>query len=102
MIRVIVSYREGKIVSIVASGHAEFADHGKDLVCAGVSSIITGSANALYEMCSLEDMVISNKQCVLNSDGSDKALHILETTYYQLKTMEDRYSKFIHIQTQEV
>ncbi|MCF0115931.1 MAG: ribosomal-processing cysteine protease Prp [Erysipelotrichaceae bacterium] len=102
MIKVIVSYRNNKIIEIAATGHAGFADKGEDLVCAGVSSIIIGSANALYEMCAIEDIVISNKQSVLKSDGSEKANHILETTYYQLKTMEDQYSKFIHIQTQEV
>ena len=38
----------GEIVNgLEVKGHANFAEHGKDLVCAGVSCIITGGFNAL-------------------------------------------------------
>ncbi len=32
---------------IVISGHASFADYGKDIVCASVSSIVTTTINAI-------------------------------------------------------
>ena len=33
--------------NICINGHAEFADYGKDIVCASVSSIVTTSVNAI-------------------------------------------------------
>ena len=32
--------------SIVMTGHADYADYGKDIVCAAASSIVTTSVNA--------------------------------------------------------
>ena len=47
MIRVSI-ISSGEIVNgLEVKGHANFAEHGKDLVCAGVSCIITGGFNAL-------------------------------------------------------
>ena len=33
---------------IVISGHANFSDYGKDIVCAAVSSIVTTCVNDIY------------------------------------------------------
>jgi hypothetical protein len=33
---------------VIISGHANFNDYGKDIVCAAVSSIITASVNDIY------------------------------------------------------
>ena len=33
---------------IVISGHANFNDYGKDIVCAAVSAIVTASVNDIY------------------------------------------------------
>ena len=38
---------EVKDKEIVISGHANYADYGKDIVCSSVSSIITTSINAI-------------------------------------------------------
>jgi len=50
---------------ITISGHAGFADYGKDIVCASVSSIIIACAN---------DMLIVNKNAVVYSDDGDKVV----------------------------
>jgi len=34
--------------SIIISGHAEYDDKGKDIVCSSVSSIVTTTVNAIY------------------------------------------------------
>ena len=39
MIKVIITKKNDDIIKVECSGHAEFADYGKDIVCAGVSSI---------------------------------------------------------------
>ena len=35
--------------NIEISGHAKYAEHGKDIVCAAVSSIVTTSVNAILK-----------------------------------------------------
>jgi uncharacterized protein YsxB (DUF464 family) len=52
MIEVVVNRRpsDRSIRSFQVSGHAEFDKPGKDLVCAGVSSIAVGTVNAIEEV----------------------------------------------------
>ena len=47
MISISILKHNGIIEEMNVSGHAEYADKGKDLVCAGVSTIMIGSLNAL-------------------------------------------------------
>lgn len=42
MIKIVVSYDEIKI-----SGHADYADYGKDIVCAAVSSTVITTVNGI-------------------------------------------------------
>ena len=48
---------------IEISGHANYADYGKDIVCASVSSIIVTSTN---------DMLTINKDAVEYTDNGNK------------------------------
>ena len=38
-----------KIISIEVKGHANSAEYGKDLVCAAVTTVMTGGMNALQD-----------------------------------------------------
>ena len=42
--------RQGKLETLLAEGHAGYAEMGQDLVCAGVSCITIGTNNALDEL----------------------------------------------------
>ena len=42
MIRVLVKTKEQQITQITLKGHADSDEHGKDLICAAVSTTITG------------------------------------------------------------
>lgn len=104
MIKVLISNRNNEIVDIEISGHAESNVHGRDLVCAGVSSVAIGTLNAIeeltYQSCEMkmEDGFVSIK-VIQNS----KTLQIiLQTLLIQLKTIEFNYSKYIKIKKQEV
>ncbi|MCC2685291.1 MAG: ribosomal protein [Paenibacillaceae bacterium] len=52
MIEILVNRRQSdrSIRSFQVSGHAEFDKPGKDLVCAGVSSVTVGTVNAIEEV----------------------------------------------------
>lgn len=108
MIKVSVSYQDSRILNLSITGHAMSAKHGQDLVCASVSSIATGALNALdqiaSEACDLtlvkgEDALIEVK--VLKNENHDVQV-ILQTVLLQLETIENQYSKYIHISKQEV
>ena len=47
MIKVLIKLEEKKFKSLEINGHANSAPHGEDLVCAGVSSVLTGGLNNL-------------------------------------------------------
>lgn len=40
----------GRISAFEMDGHADFAEHGKDLVCAGVSAVSFGAVNAIVKL----------------------------------------------------
>lgn len=42
--------RERRIYRVHVKGHAGFADYGQDIVCAAVSAIVIGMANATEEL----------------------------------------------------
>ena len=41
---------KNKIDSISISGHADYEEYGKDIVCSSVSSIVTTTVNGIYEI----------------------------------------------------
>lgn len=50
MIKVSITKKDNKIDRIVMSGHAEYDDYGKDIVCAAASSIVITSVNAIQRI----------------------------------------------------
>ncbi len=47
----IVFFTEGdKYKGFVASGHADYADEGEDIICAAISVLITNTINAIAEI----------------------------------------------------
>ena len=42
--------KSGRIHSFEMTGHANFAEHGKDLVCAGASAVSFGAVNAIISL----------------------------------------------------
>lgn len=98
MISVNVSFIGKNIKKLIASGHAEYDEAGKDLVCAGVSAVVIGGINALEnEMANLSIINKKNEIGVDVINDNDKIQVILNTIYIQLKTIEESYSKYIKI-----
>ena len=102
MIKVCIK-RENKLISqISASGHALFDQYGKDIVCAGVSSILIGGLNAIdhfkmIDLCNYQ--VEPGKVDIIIKDCLNHELQvILETLVVQMKTIQESYSNYISIQ----
>ena len=100
MIKVKINKTNNKYSSLIVSGHSNYDEHGKDIVCAGVSAIVVGGLNAL---------TIENKKKIfakvddgyVNIDvldlNDDKLQLIIDVMVIQLKSIEESYKKYIKI-----
>lgn len=104
-------YRDKKknITKYLVEGHAEFAEHGEDIVCASISILAQTTVLALHELLSI-DVVYETKDgwlsCELPSnlpdDIREKANLLLNTMLIGIKGTQGMYSKFIGFHDEEV
>ena len=62
LIKVKFEYKNNKIIGFKVSGHANYDDYGKDIVCASVSSIVITSINLMIS-------IDSNSISYVDADG---------------------------------
>ena len=79
-------------------GHADFAEYGRDLICASVSSIVYGLMNALDEIEGVTMKELKDRIEIVNKSGSPKANDFMELALIQLKTIEESYGEFIKVE----
>ena len=99
MIKAIFQADEDRYISLDVSGHAEYGEYGKDLICASVSSIMFGFMNALDAL--EENVQISqseNRITIVDQSGSEIVQHYFELVITQLKTIEASYGDFIRVE----
>ena len=94
MIKVVVNPKEIRI-----EGHAMYDVHGKDIVCAACSSIITTSVNGILK---LDKEAISYKQTedgiIINIKKEDNVTNtLIENMLDLLKELEQSYPKNISV-----
>jgi uncharacterized protein YsxB (DUF464 family) len=95
----------GTIQSFEMSGHALFADRGKDIVCAGVSAVSVGAINAVHELTGvtpdLEHRADGFLRCVipetLPENTHEKVQILLEGMAVSLRSIEETYGEHIKI-----
>lgn len=98
MISVNVTFIGKDVKTLTVSGHANYDQYGKDIVCAGVSAVVTGGINALEsEINSIKIINEDNKLGVEVINSNEKIQIILNTILIQLKTIENSYKKYIKI-----
>ncbi|UXR77412.1 MULTISPECIES: ribosomal-processing cysteine protease Prp [unclassified Staphylococcus] len=103
MIHVDISLNEeGHITDFVMDGHADFAEHGQDIVCAGASAVLFGSVNAIMGLTSERpDIDYSDDGGYFHVRSVDtkneQAQLILQAMLVSLQTIEDEYSDFIKL-----
>ena len=107
MIQVVIKEKNQQILDIEVSGHANSAEHGKDLVCAGVSTACVGIANALVKNHFLKDQLgnldIKKGYVHIEVLKSQKDIQVvLETFVTILETIEESYAKYMKITKMEV
>ncbi len=106
MITVDFDYKEGKIISFTMNGHANFAKHGSDLVCAGASAVAFGAVNSIYSLTDIKPDIDAGKEggylrCRIpesdSAESLDKVQLLLEAMRVSLQTIEQDYGKYIKI-----
>ena len=98
--------QDGKIQSFTMSGHANFAKHGSDIVCAGASAVSFGTVNSIMSLTDVKPIIdMSGKggylHCQIPADllaeSEEKVQLLLEAMLISLQTIERDYGKYIKI-----
>lgn len=101
MIKITLIYRQAELIGLSLQGHADDADEGQSLVCAGVSTCFIGALNALSEPDNFQITYEKGNglvQALGDVNAHDKT--VLEVLKVQLETIEESYNDFIHIITE--
>ncbi|MCL6428653.1 hypothetical protein LT335_00192 [Spiroplasma sp. JKS002669] len=100
MVKTNFYYQKDQIVKVEVSGHSNFDQVGKDIICAGISAIVFGTLNALDNLVSQQEVKIvepKTKVIIEVLKPSDNNQMILQTMFWQLKTISNQYRKNIII-----
>ena len=99
MISAVYEVKHGNYVSLSVTGHAEYGEYGKDLVCASVSSIMFGFMNALDALNTKIDIEQLENEIVINNHSNLTVVDdYFELVIMQLKTIEESYGDFIKVE----
>ena len=108
MIKVEIVKEVEIIKQVTVDGHADYAEHGSDIVCAGVSAVIFGLINAVDELDEDVQFDISASEdetghlTYRSLESTDKEQLLLNAMLVALKTIEENYSDYITIEVREV
>ncbi|WP_044640548.1 ribosomal-processing cysteine protease Prp [Risungbinella massiliensis] len=106
MIRITVERdRDGSVSRVTVKGHANYGEHGRDLVCAAVSGITIGMANAIEQ---LTDTTLhqpddgEGKVDLRIPEDVEETTHqkltlLLEATFLALKNVADEYPAYVSL-----
>ena len=108
MISVVISKHANEYKCVSLKGHADYADHGQDIVCASVSVLVINTFN------SIERFTEDGFSCEAAEDGglmvmdfpeklSDKAELLLDSMVMGLEEIQKQYGdEYISLQYKEV
>jgi uncharacterized protein len=98
--------KEGKVQAFTLSGHANFAERGQDIVCAGVSAVSFGAINSIMALTKVKPQIKQGGKggylrCELpdieDAITEEKVQLLLEAMIVSLQTIERDYGKYIQI-----
>ena len=102
MIKVVIKETD-KINSVEISGHSGYDVHGKDIVCASVSSIILTVVNCIMNIDNSSIEYIDDGDMVsITKINDNKTIDtLLDTMISILKDLENQYKENIKIESEE-
>ena len=98
MIKVRIVKKNDIIESISANGHAEYANYGKDIVCASFSTMMIVTINSIID---IDNDAISytnnNDLKIINIKKDNITNSLLNTLVSMIYELRDNYDKNINI-----
>lgn len=85
-----IKYKTGDEFLLKATGHADYAEHGKDIVCAGVSALFF----ALMKKAE-DDMQKGLLFCDVSTSGDEKSIRIYHIRGYYMQQVEQYFDTII-------
>lgn len=106
MIHVDFIRHEERVVAFEMDGHANFAEQGADLVCAGATSIAFGMVNAISERMGVEPVMEEDDGYLYysvpeNIEADDAVQILLEGMEHQLISLAYSYPDYIMINSKK-
>ena len=105
MIRAEFFYKKGEPRSFKISGHAGYAESGKDIVCASVSSAVEMAINGITEIVKVNCEVKvygDTVECILPESSRPAAWHFVSALRLHLKNLSEDFPKNINLIITEV
>ena len=105
---VICKDHEGAYRQLSCSGHAGYANAGKDIVCASVSVLVFNTINALTELAgeSFEISVSEDDgfiQCDFSNPLQERSVFLLDAMVFGLENIQREYGKkYLQVKFKEV
>ncbi|QQY77898.1 ribosomal-processing cysteine protease Prp [Mycoplasma mycoides subsp. capri] len=96
MVDIIINYKNNKIIQFQMKGHANSDEYGKDLVCAGLTAIVSGALNAIdfYYKNDVDIEVLKNKITIIVKQENNNNLQLmLDMLKIQIQTITIQYPK---------
>jgi len=94
--------KRGFITSFEVKGHADYAEHGSDIVCAGVSALTQAAVLGLQQVCGLKIQMKKapgDMECRLPAIGTpeqySRGQAILESMILGLRGIEEEYGDYL-------
>ena len=84
-----------KLLTLSALGHAGFAPHGSDIVCAGVSGIIMGLCASLDSTCA--ETHISSGRAIIRAHDSRETRYMFRFAEKALGLIAAEYPQFVKL-----
>lgn len=104
MVQILISKsNQGKIEKIEVDGHADSGPYGNDLVCAAISAVVVGCSNSFTFPKNLK-IEIAQGHYLLDTYGfcSYCDYFVVRTLYICLKTIAEKYPRFVNWKEREI
>ena len=100
--------RQGAYRALRCSGHAEYAEYGKDIVCAALSALVINTLNSLEQLCNLPIHPETDEKsgliaCSFPKEMGEKAVLLLDSLVLGCVGIEKQYGgKYCKVKFEEV
>ncbi|XMB87383.1 ribosomal-processing cysteine protease Prp [Mycoplasmatota bacterium WC44] len=97
---IVANFTYGDEFVFEMSGHAEYDESGKDIVCAAASSIAITSLKAIDKFLNKEDYVLIENDGYLKlivKNNNDEVQLLLENLIETLQELESQFPRYIKI-----